>query len=217
MWSSNDRSNLEARGGHREIQWRLNIDAAQTSPPPRRFPQARPHGAADLVLIAAWQGGDEQAAAELVRRHARALARFLAAAGAPEADLDDLVQETFIRAFRAVARFRGQCQFRTWLLTIGGNVLKDAARRLQQVRVVPLDDELRSRDGDPHETAVAGEVEGRMREMLERLPHMQREVFLLRAQQGLEYEEIAAALGTSPGAARVHYHHAVRRLKESLQ
>src|SRR3989441_11832529 len=115
---------------------------------------------------------------------------------------DDLVQETFIRAFRAVGRFRGQCQFRTWLLTIGGNVLKDAARRFRQVRVVPLDDELRSRDGDPHETAVADETEGRLREGLERLPHMQREGVLLRAQQGLEYEEIAAALGTSPGAAR---------------
>ena len=181
------------------------------------MPHAQSLAAADAALIAAWQGGDEQAAAELVRRHARALARFLAAAGAPEADLDDLVQETFIRAFRAVGRFRGQCQFRTWLLTIGGNVLKDAARRFRQVRVVPLDDELRSRDGDPHETAVAGETEGRLREGLERLPHMQREVFLLRAQQGLEYEEIAAALGTSPGAARVHYHHAVRRLKESLE
>jgi RNA polymerase sigma-70 factor (ECF subfamily) len=46
---------------------------------------------------------------------------------------------------------------------------------------------------------------------------MQREVFLLRAQQGLEYMEIAAALDTSPGAARVHYHHAVKRLKEWLK
>src|SRR6267143_885329 len=42
-------------------------------------------------------------------------------------------------------------------------------------------------------------------------------VFLLRAQQGLEYEEIAAALATTPGAARVHYHHAVRRLKETVK
>ena len=45
---------------------------------------------------------------------------------------------------------------------------------------------------------------------------MQRDVFLLRAQQGMEYDEIAAALDTSVGAARVHYHHAVRRLKELL-
>jgi RNA polymerase sigma-70 factor, ECF subfamily len=171
----------------------------------------------DAALIAAWQGGDEQAAAELVRRHARALARFLAGAGAPEADLDDVVQETFIRAFRALGSFRGQCRFRTWLLTIGGNVLKDAHRRAKRARVVPLEDELHSTAGDPHEHAVAGEAEGRLRDELRALPRLQREVFLLRAQQGLEYAEIAAALGTTPGAARVHYHHAVKRLKERMQ
>ena len=183
------------------------------------MPQAEPVAAVptDAALIAAWQGGDEQAAAELVRRHARALARFLASAGAPEADLDDLVQETFIRAFRAVDRFRGQCRFRTWLLTIGGNVLKDAGRRAQRARVVPLGEDVRATDGDPHERAVAGEVEGRLQEGLRQLPRMQREVFLLRAQQGMEYDDIAAALGTSPGAARVHYHHAVKRLKEHLK
>src|SRR5207245_7538586 len=89
----------------------------------------------DAALILAWQSGDEQAAAELVGRHARPLARFLAGAGAPEADVDDLVQETFIRAFRSVDRFRGQCQFRTWLLTIGGNVRKDFWRRAARPNV----------------------------------------------------------------------------------
>src|SRR5438067_11696211 len=114
----------------------------------------------DAALIAAWQGGDEQAAAELVRRHARALARFLAGAGAPEADLDDVVQETFIRAFRAVATFRGQCGFRTWLLTIRGDVPKDAHRRAKRRRAVPLGDDPRSTDGDQHERAVHAEAEG---------------------------------------------------------
>jgi len=173
--------------------------------------------AEDAELIAAWQAGDERAATELVRRHARALARFLVGAGAPEADLDDLVQETFIRAFRAVGSFRNQCQFRTWLLTIGGNALKDLGRRLARRRIVPLDERLESHDGDPHQRAEAGETEERLQRGLERLPRMQREVFLLRAQQGLEYGEIAAALETSPGAARVHYHHAVKRLKEWLK
>ena len=182
------------------------------------MPHAEPVPApTDAALIAAWQAGDEQAAAELVRRHARTLARFLSGAGAPEADVDDLVQETFIRAFRAVGKFRGQCRFHTWLLTIGGNVLKDAYRRHRRTRVVPLADDLQAADGDPHERAVAGEAEARLAAGLERLPRMQREVFLLRAQQGLEYEEIAAALGTTPGAARVHYHHAVKRLKESVK
>lgn len=183
------------------------------------MPRAEPVAAVptDAALIAAWLGGDEQAAAELVRRHARGLARFLAGAGAPEAELDDLVQDTFIRAFRALGKFRGQCQLRTWLFTIGSNVLRDAHRSQKRVRVVPLTDELRASDGDPHEQAVAGEAEARLVAGLERLAPLQREVFLLRAQQGLEYPEIAAALGTTPGAARVHYHHAVKRLKEYVQ
>jgi RNA polymerase sigma-70 factor, ECF subfamily len=171
----------------------------------------------DAALIAAWRDGDEQAAAELVARHAKALARFLVGAGSPEAELDDLVQETLIRAFRSVDRFRGQCQFRTWLMTIGGNVLKDFGRKRARRQVMPLDEAVRDGRGDPHQHAEATEVEALLAEGLKRLPRMQREVFLLRAQQGLEYEEIAAALATSPGAARVHYHHAVRRLKEIIE
>lgn len=170
----------------------------------------------DAALIAAWQGGDEQAATELVGRHARALAGFLAGAGAPEADLDDLVQDTFVRAFRSVGRFRGQCQFRTWLLTIGGNVLKDHGRRASRRQIVPLEEGVRDSRGDPHELAEASETERRLVAGLKGLPRLQREVFLLRAQQGFEYDEIAAALATTAGAARVHYHHAVRRLKELI-
>lgn len=174
--------------------------------------------ASDAALIAAWRGGDEQAAAELVRRHARPLARFLAGAGAPDAELDDLVQETFIRAFRGVQRFRGQCQFRTWLLAIGANALKDYGRRGRAVRrLVPLEDGVRDAGGTPHELVEADEAGARLAAGLRTLPRLQRDVFLLRAQQGLDYGEIAAALATTPGAARVHYNHAVRRLKEMLR
>lgn len=180
-------------------------------------PLPRTDAAPDVDLIAAWRTGDEQAAAELVGRHARALARFLAGAGAPDSDVDDLVQESFIRAFRSVDRFRGQCQFRTWLLTIGGNVLKDFGRRAARRKVLPLDEAVRDVTGDPHEQAEAREVEAMLAAGLQQLPRLQREVFLLRAQQGLEYEEIAAALATTPGAARVHYHHAVKRLKEIVK
>src|SRR2546430_9053628 len=104
----------------------------------------------DAALIAAWHGGDEPAAAELVRRHARALARFLAGAGALAADMDDLVQETFIRAFRALGRFRGQCQFRTWLMTIGGNEFKNAHPPSRPARGAPLGGDLRGTGCRPH-------------------------------------------------------------------
>ena len=53
-------------------------------------------------------------------------------------------------------------------------------------------------------------------EALQTLPRLQREVFLLRAQQGIEYPEIATTLGTTAGAARVHFHYAVKRLKEMI-
>ncbi|HTY05460.1 MAG TPA: sigma-70 family RNA polymerase sigma factor [Gemmatimonadales bacterium] len=181
------------------------------------MPPPQSDAATDADLIARWQGGDEGAATALVTRHGRALARFLAASGAFESDLDDLVQDTFLRAFRSVAGFRGQCQFRTWLLTIGGNVLKDAGRRAARTKVVPLDEGLQAAGGTPHDDAVAAESEGRLARALQDLPRLQREVFLLRAQQGMEYDDIASALGTTPGAARVHYHHAVKRLKEQLQ
>src|SRR2546427_6957027 len=143
---SNDRSNSQRKGWGASAQpppvsttptpsTNLNIPVIATSTVPSMTP-AEPVAAVptDAALIAAWRGGDEPAAAELVRRHARALARFLAGAGAVAADVDDLVQETFIRAFRGLGRVRGQCQFRTWLMTIGGDGLKDGPRRRPPAR-----------------------------------------------------------------------------------
>jgi RNA polymerase sigma-70 factor (ECF subfamily) len=170
----------------------------------------------DSDLIGAWQGGDEEAAADLVRRHAAPLARFLASAGAGE-EVEDLVQETFLRAFRRIETFKGVSSFRTWLMTIGSNLLKDSWRRRVRRPVVSLEDRnLVDESSDPQGEAVAGDLAQRLGAGVQRLPRMQRDVFLLRAQQGMEYEEIAAALDTTTGAARVHYHHAVKRLKALL-
>src|SRR5512135_1892587 len=83
----------------------------------------------DGDLIARYLTGDEPAAAELVRRHTAPLARFLAIQGAPEDELEDLVQDAFFKAFRALGSFRGGASFRTWLLAIGSNLLKDRRRR----------------------------------------------------------------------------------------
>ena len=176
----------------------------------------RPDSTTDPALVAAYRQGDEQAAAELVRRHAQALGRFLYSMGADQDDLEDLVQETLFRAFRRVDSWRGGASFRSWLLTIGSNLLRDQARK-RKGRLVSIDDREIPNNSDPHSDLAAGEVEERVREGLARLPRLQREVFLLRAQEGSDYAEIAAALGTTPGAARVHYHHAVKRLKELVR
>ncbi|MFC1640208.1 RNA polymerase sigma factor [Gemmatimonadota bacterium] len=170
----------------------------------------------DSDLISAWKSGDEVAAAELVRRHAGAVARYLSAAGGRD-DVDDLVQEAFFRAFRRLESFRGTASFRTWVMTIGSNALKDQRRRESRRPTLELDNhDIVDEAASPHATTVARDLEARLQREVENLPTMQRDVFLLRAQQGAEYEEIAEVLGTSVGAARVHYHQAVKRIKKAL-
>ncbi len=174
----------------------------------------------DSSLIEAWRDGDERAATELVRRHGAPLARFLSAAGAGSGageDVEDLVQETFLRAFRRIETFKGVSSFRTWLMTIGSNLLKDSWRRRSRRPEVPLEGrDIVDEAGDPQGEVVAGDIAARIGAFVQTRPRMQRDVFLLRAQQGMEYEEIASALGTTAGAARVHYHYAIKRLKASL-
>jgi RNA polymerase sigma-70 factor (ECF subfamily) len=168
----------------------------------------------DRALVAAYQGGEERAAAELVGRHVPVLGRFLYSSGAERDDVEDLVQETLFRAFRRLDSWRGDSSFRTWLLTIASNLLRDQFRSRKGPKVLPLEGREILDSADPHGELAAVEVEEKVRQGLARLPRLQRDVFLLRAQEGSDYEEIASALGTTPGAARVHYHHAVRRLKE---
>lgn len=171
----------------------------------------------DLALVAAYRAGDERAAAELVERNIAALGRFLYSSGADREEVDDLVQETLFRAFRRVATWRGEASFRSWLFTIGNNLLRDHFRSRKSHRVLSLDDRDIPGLADPHADLAAVEAEDRIRQGIAALPRLQREVFLLRAQEGTEYEEIALVLGTTPGAARVHYHHAVKRLKELIR
>ena len=83
--------------------------------------------------------------------------------------------------------------------------------------MVSIDDRDVPDRADPHADLAATEAAERLRQGLATLPRLQREVFLLRVQEGGDYQQIAAALGTTAGAARVHYHHAVKRLKELMQ
>ncbi|MEO7985882.1 MAG: sigma-70 family RNA polymerase sigma factor [Gemmatimonadales bacterium] len=176
-----------------------------------------PQTPADHDLVEAYRSGDERAATELVRRHAPALGRYLYGSGAMAGDVDDLVQETLFRAFRALGGWRREASFRSWLFTISGNLLKDEFRKRKGRQMLPLGDHEVADRNDPARDYAANEAEERVREGISLLPRLQREVFLLRAQQGTEYEEIARALGTTAGAARVHYHHAVKRLKELVR
>ena len=173
-------------------------------------------GQSDLDLIARWQRGDERAATELVARHAQALARFAGSFGAAD-DVDDLVQDTFVRAFQSLDGFRGDSSFRTWLFTIERRLLLDRRRaekrRPSRVEVQEGD---ASTEYDALDGIVAGEAAGRVQQAMKRLSPTQREVFTLRVAQGLSYREIAELVGTTEGAARVHYHNAMRAVKEYI-
>jgi RNA polymerase sigma-70 factor (ECF subfamily) len=130
--------------------------------------------------------------------------------------VEDLVQETLFRAFRRVEGWRGGASFRSWLLTIGSNILRDQVRK-RRGQIVSIEGRDIPDRADPAADFAAGEAEHRVRQGLASLPRLQREVFLLRSQEGSDYNEIARVLGTTPGAARVHYHHAVKRLKELIR
>lgn len=172
--------------------------------------------ATDAELIEDWKNGRESGAAELVRRHGEAVARYLGASGAGD-DVEDLVQEAFFRAFRKIDSFRGQSQFRTWVIRIASNAFSDLRRKNKRVTVISIEDrEWVDGAGTPDQVLEGKEAESRVAVGIRQLPSLQRDVFLMRAQEGLGYDEIARALGTTSGAARVHYHHAVKRLKKVL-
>src|SRR5688572_13277715 len=170
----------------------------------------------DTELIARWKVGDQAAAAALVERHAQALARFAVSCGARD-EVEELVQDTFVRAFGSLDGFRGESSFRTWLFTIERRLLLDR-RRAEKRR--PASQEIAEDDVateyDALDGMVAGESAARVRGAIARLTPTQREVFVLRTTEGLSYKEIAKMVGSTEGAARVHYHNAMRTIKELL-
>lgn len=172
--------------------------------------------ATDAELIQRWKGGDQRAATTLVERHSPALARFAVSCGARQ-DIDELVQDTFVRAFNSIDGFRGESSFRTWLLTIERRLMLDRRRSEKRRRDrVEIQEGDASTQFDALDGMVADEVRTRLTEAVTKLSPTQREVFSLRVAEGLSYKEIADAVGTTEGAARVHYHNAMRAVKEFL-
>ena len=169
----------------------------------------------DRTLIERWLGGDERAATAIVERHATAIARFVSTLG--ERETDEVVQDTFVRAFSSFDSFRGESSLRTWLFTIARRLVLDR-RRAQRRRPAtePIDDVELASGFTALDSIVAAEAEGQVREAVERLSPTQREVFTLRAGEGLSYKEIAEVVGTTEGAARVHDHTAQRTIKDAL-
>src|SRR5688572_31352835 len=89
----------------------------------------------DSTLIQRWKEGDERAATALVERHATALARYVGSLGERDA-ADEVVQDTFVRAFSSLDSFRGDSSLRTWLFTIARRLVVDRRRAMRRRREV---------------------------------------------------------------------------------
>lgn len=170
----------------------------------------------DIELIQRWRSGDERAARALVDRHSTALSRFAASQGVRD-EVEELVQDTFVRAFGAIETFRADSSFRTWLFTIERRLILDRRRAVRRRRE---DAEVDERDSatsfDALDGLVADETARRIRAAVAKLSPMQRDVFTLRVTEGLSYKEIADLLGSTEGAARVHYHNALQAVRGVL-
>ncbi len=179
-------------------------------------PSAKTVDATDAELIARWQRGDQRAAAALVERHSRPVARFAASLGERE-QVEELVQDTFVRAFGALDTFRSDSSLRTWLFTICKRLLLDRRRSERRRKdKVELDEGHAVVEYDALDGMVGEETAQRVREGMERLTPLQREVFTLRVSEGMPYGEIAEVVGSTEGACRVHYHNAIKSIKEYL-
>ncbi len=137
--------------------------------------------------------GDDVAVAELVRRTQPAVWQVCVALGSP-GEVEDLVQETYLRALGSLARFRGDAEVRVWLLSIARRVCADHVRRRQRAR--------RLVDRMAGEAALDVPPPAVVDDLLAGLAPQRREAFVLTQLGGLSYEEAALAIGCPIGTIR---------------
>ncbi len=177
-------------------------------------PTQEPH---EALLVRA-RMGDPSALDRLVSLHHEVAFRVARGVLGDDDRAADAVQDAFIKAFRGLDRFRGDARFRTWLLSIVVNEAKGQLRRRSRRRESALDEVAAVADPTPTvdvEVVVQDEAR-RARAAVERLPEKQRMAVTLRIDEGLSFREIGVLIDSSEGAARVNYHHGIRRLREML-
>lgn len=170
----------------------------------------------DVRLMLAFRDGDDAAFDALFERWAARLLRFLERMVRDPAVAEELVQETFLRVYRARARYAADAKFSTWLYTIATNVARNELRR--PFRRAPHDSTDAAREGTPLELAAEGaavdeivnarRVGKDVEAALAALPERQRAALWLAAVDGLPYAEVAAALETSEASVKALVHRA---------
>jgi RNA polymerase sigma-70 factor, ECF subfamily len=175
------------------------------------------HDLADDDLLAQRAShGDREAFDALFVRHRDSVRRVIAIRVRDEALTDELVQRAFVRAFEAIASFRGDASFATWMYTIALNAVRSELRDGPRRRHVPIDEVELITNALGTGKLVAREVKQKLAAAIADLSPKQRMVVELHLLHGLAFRKIAPLVGSTEESARRNYSHAVKRLREVL-
>lgn len=181
----------------------------------------------DAELAERAAGGDERAFEAIMRRHNRLLFRTARSILRSDAESEDALQEAYLRAWRALASFRGDSKLSTWLVRI---VINEALARLRRrsATVIPLEAAMHESDMPPEDStagdeaqqpdriAMRGEIRRLMEARIDTLPEAFRTVFMLRAVEELSVDEVASALGLPEATVRTRFFRARGLLRAAL-
>jgi RNA polymerase sigma-70 factor (ECF subfamily) len=175
--------------------------------------------ATDNQLIAACRGGDAPALKQLVDRHLPAVSNYCFQLALNRNMAEDLAQETFLRAIRSLATFRGSAAFRTWLFTIASNLAKTRLASGARERTIEGDVEQLSlsRHDPPDRSVLQGELAEEMETALHELPLNLRSALVLSVVHEVAPREIAEMEGCAVNTIYWRIHEARKILKRRLQ
>ena len=176
----------------------------------------RMDGLTDLEIVAHVRSGDRKAYAFLVRRHQKSLLRLSMRFVRDLDAAEDVVQESFIKAFERLASFEARSSFRSWLFQIAINTAKNKLRSKRESTLdidnVPLGVAAQAESGLVH-NAISGLLQGCVND----LPFKQRTALTLRIYEDLSFKEIAEIMECPYDTAKANYRHALMNLRERLE
>ena len=179
----------------------------------------------DAALVTRAREGDQDAFRLLVERHSVRLFQLAFRMTSNEQDAEDLVQETFLRAYKQLSRFQSRAGLGTWLYRIAANCSLDLLRRQKrrgEQETVEFDSEeafpaILSDAPAPDQQVYHGEVRQKVESAMRELTPMERTAFVLRHFEGQSIEEIGSALGVGPGATKQSIFRAVQKMRRALE
>ena len=135
-------------------------------------------------------------------------------------DANDVVQNVFVKAWTNLQNFRGEAKLSTWLFKIAVNesinFINKEKHRIQNTGVNPEDESLLLKNLEADDYFDGDSLQLELQAAIEKLPEKQRLVFNMRYYDEMKYEEMSEVLGTSVGALKASYHHAVKKLTDML-